>query len=120
VPAGSRLYVQPGIYAEFMDRFVAAAQVLVAGDPKDPATQLGPLASQEHYKKVRSYLDGIKADGGTIRADGPGEGWVVLPTIVEGAPPTARVCREEARGRHNQRACGSRVGARCRCDDMPA
>src|SRR5258708_39153958 len=81
-----------------MDRFVAAAQVLVAGNAKDPATQLGPLASQEHYKKVRSYLDGIEPDGGTIRTGGPGDGWVILPTIVENAPPTARVCREEVFG----------------------
>ena len=52
--AGSRLYVQRGIYAEFTDRFVAAAKALVAGDPKDEATQLGPLASEQHYRKVRS------------------------------------------------------------------
>jgi len=96
--AGSRLYVQRGIYAEFLDRFTAAAQALVVGNPKDPATQLGPLASQEHWKKVRSYLDSIEPDGGTIRTGGPGEGWVVLPTIVENAPPAARVCREEVFG----------------------
>jgi aminomuconate-semialdehyde/2-hydroxymuconate-6-semialdehyde dehydrogenase len=96
--AGSRLYVQRGIYAEFLDRFTAAAQALVVGNPKDAATQLGPLASQEHYKKVRSYLDGIEPDGGTIRTGGPGDGWVILPTIVENAPPTARVCREEVFG----------------------
>ena len=96
--AGSRLYVQRGIYDEFLDRFTAAAKALVVGNPKDAATQLGPLASQEHYKKVRSYLDDIEPDGGTIRTGGPGEGWVVLPTIVENAPPTARVCREEVFG----------------------
>lgn len=56
--AGSRLYLQRGVYPEFMDRFTAAAQALVTGDPKLEATQLGPLASEEHYKKVRSYLDG--------------------------------------------------------------
>jgi benzaldehyde dehydrogenase (NAD) len=70
----------------------------VAGDPKDPATQLGPLASEEHYKKVCSYLDGIEADGGIVRTGGLGEGWTVLPTVVEGAPPDARVCREEIFG----------------------
>lgn len=35
---------------------MTAAQARVTGDPKDKATQLGPLASQERYKKVRSYL----------------------------------------------------------------
>ena len=65
-----------GIYAEFLDRFTAAAQALVVGNPKDPATQLGPLASQEHYKKVRSYLDGIAPDGGTSAALKAGTVWV--------------------------------------------
>jgi aminomuconate-semialdehyde/2-hydroxymuconate-6-semialdehyde dehydrogenase len=96
--AGSRLYVQRGIYAEFTDRFVAAAKALVAGDPKNEATQLGPLASEQHYRKVRSYLDGIEADGGTITTGGLGDGWVVLPTVVENAPPAARICREEVFG----------------------
>jgi aminomuconate-semialdehyde/2-hydroxymuconate-6-semialdehyde dehydrogenase len=94
--AGSRLYVQRGSYEESLVRFAAAAEALVVGDPKDPATQLGPLAAQEHWKKVRSFLDSIEPDGGTIRTGGPGEGWVVLPTIVENAPPTARVCRASA------------------------
>jgi aminomuconate-semialdehyde/2-hydroxymuconate-6-semialdehyde dehydrogenase len=96
--AGSRLYVQRGIYADFLAAFTAAARAMVVGDPKDEATQLGPLASEEHYKKVRSYIDGIEADGGTVRTGGLGQGWVVLPTIVEGAPPAARICREEVFG----------------------
>ena len=77
---------------------MAAAKALVAGDPKDETTQLGPLASEQHYRKVRSYLDGIEADGGTIRTGGLGDGWVVLPTVVENAPPAARICREEVFG----------------------
>ena len=77
-------------------------QALVVGDPKDPATQLGPLASEEHYKKVRSYLDGIEADGGTIRTGGPGDGWVVLPTDRRERPAhRARLPRGGLRpGRH--------------------
>ena len=39
-------------YDEFVARFVAAAEALRIGDPKDPATELGPLASEEHWKKV--------------------------------------------------------------------
>jgi aminomuconate-semialdehyde/2-hydroxymuconate-6-semialdehyde dehydrogenase len=96
--AGSRLYVQRGVYEEFLDRFVAAAQALVIGDPKDPATQLGPVASEEHYKKVRSYVDGIAGDGGRLLTGGLGEGWTIKPTVVVDAPADARVCREEIFG----------------------
>jgi len=96
--AGSRLYVQRPVYDEFLDRFVAAAEALVIGDPKDPATGLGPLASEEHYRKVRGYVEGVPADGGKLRTGGLGDGWVVRPTVVVDAPSTARVCREEVFG----------------------
>ncbi|UGQ15680.1 aldehyde dehydrogenase [Yinghuangia sp. ASG 101] len=96
--AGSRLYVQREIHDAFLERFRAAAEALVIGDPKDPATQLGPLASLEHYTKVRSYVDGVPEDGGTIATGGLGDGWVVRPTVVTGAPPSARVSREEIFG----------------------
>nr|WP_088289216.1 aldehyde dehydrogenase [Kineosporia sp. A_224] len=99
--AGSRLYLQRGIYDEFMTRYRAAAEALVVGDPKDPATQFSPaLASEEHYRKVSSYLDEASLGGGRVVTGGltDGEGWGVLPTIVADAPGDARVVREEIFG----------------------
>jgi aminomuconate-semialdehyde/2-hydroxymuconate-6-semialdehyde dehydrogenase len=97
--SGSRLYLQAGIYDEFVERFVAAAEALKAGDPKDPGTEFPlALASQEHFDKVSSYLGTIEQDGGRIVTGGLGDGWSVKPTIILDAPPTARVCREEIFG----------------------
>ena len=97
--AGSRLYVQSGIYDEFISRYKAAAEALVMGDPKDPATQFSPaLASEEHFTKVSSYLDTHALGGGSILTGGVGEGWGVRPTIITDAPATARVVREEIFG----------------------
>ena len=96
--AGSRLYVQQPAYEEFVARFVAAADALRLGDPKLSGTQLGPLASAEHHAKVTGYLDTVDADGGKIVTGGRGEGWFVRPAIIAGAPPQARVCREEIFG----------------------
>ncbi|MCU0265554.1 MAG: aldehyde dehydrogenase [Actinomycetia bacterium] len=96
--AGSRLFVQREVYDEFLDRFVAAAEALRIGDPKDPATEFGPLASEEHFGKVKGYIDGVEADGGKILTGGLGEGWFVKPTIIVDAPAAARVCREEIFG----------------------
>lgn len=96
--AGSRLYVQREVYTEFLRRFVAAAEALVMGDPKEPGTQVGPLASEEHYKKVRSFVEGVEGDGGRILTGGLGSGWSVRPTVVVDAPAEARVCREEVFG----------------------
>ena len=97
--SGSRLYLQSGIYDEFLARFQAAAEALMAGDPQDPDTEFAlALASEEHFTKVSGYLDTVAEDGGRILTGGVGEGWSVRPTIVVDAPPTARVCREEIFG----------------------
>jgi len=93
--AGSRLYVQRGIHDEFLTRFVAAAKALRFGDPADPATEFSCLASQEHFEKVRSYVEDVEATGGRMLTGGVGEGWSVLPTILVDMPATSRqVCEE--------------------------
>lgn len=93
--AGSRLYVQREVYDEFVARFTAAAEALVIGDPKDPKTEFGPLASLEHYTKVRGYVDTVERDGGRMLTGGLGDGWVVRPTVLVDMPPGSRqVCEE--------------------------
>ncbi|MEV0594604.1 aldehyde dehydrogenase [Nonomuraea cavernae] len=94
--AGSRLFVQRAVYDEFLSRFVKKAEALVAGDPSDPATELGPLASETHFAKVSSYVTDVGA--GTILTGGLGEGWAVRPTVIVGLEPSARHCREEIFG----------------------
>ena len=97
--AGSRLYVQSGIYDTFMARYKAAAEALVIGDPKDATTQFSPaLASHEHFTKVSSYLGSEALGGGRILTGGLGEGWGVNPTIIIDAPADARVVKEEIFG----------------------
>ena len=97
--AGSRLYVQRGIYDAFVAKYKAAAEALVMGDPKDPGTQFSQaLASEEHFTKVSGFLDEGSRAGGTIVTGGLGTGWSVLPTIITGAPADARVVREEIFG----------------------
>jgi aminomuconate-semialdehyde/2-hydroxymuconate-6-semialdehyde dehydrogenase len=93
--AGSRLYVERSVYDEFLARFVAAAEAMVIGDPKEPTTQFGPLASEEHYNKVRSYVESVEAEGGKILTGGLGDGWVVRPTVAVDLPDDSKhVCEE--------------------------
>jgi aminomuconate-semialdehyde/2-hydroxymuconate-6-semialdehyde dehydrogenase len=96
--AGSRLYVQRGIFDEFLDRFTRAAEALVIGDPKDTGTQIGPLSSEEHFRKVRGYVDIAVQDGATLHTGGVGDGWTVRPTVVIGAAQDARITQEEVFG----------------------
>lgn len=98
--AGSRLFVASGIYDEFMDRFVAAAEGLTIGDPFDPATQFSTLASRRHFAKVSSYVEGASLGGGKVLTGGVDEGgrWLVRPTIVTDLPLTAPAYCEEIFG----------------------
>ena len=103
--AGSRLYVERPIYDEFCARYVAAAQNLVVGDPRDPATQVGPLVSQEHLDKVLSYIqlgeqEGAKLlTGGHQLTDGPlAGGNYVAPTVFADVENSWRISQEEIFG----------------------
>jgi aminomuconate-semialdehyde/2-hydroxymuconate-6-semialdehyde dehydrogenase len=98
--AGSRLFVQSGVYDEFMDRFKAAAEALVIGDPFDPRTRFSVLASRRHFEKVRSYVEDVEEQGGKILTGGVADdgSWLVHPTVVTDLPLTARQYCEEIFG----------------------
>ena len=96
--AGSRLYVQRGIYDEFLQRFVAAAAQMVVGDPTLETTDVGPLASEQHFRKVSGYVRAADDGGGRLLTGGVGEGWSVRPSVLVDAPLDAPVCREEVFG----------------------
>jgi len=96
--AGSRIYVHARIFEEFVERLVGVAEGMRFGDPMSAETELGPLASKEHYGKVMSYFDVLLEEGGTLHAGGPGDGWAVRPSVVTGVPIQGRMCREEIFG----------------------
>lgn len=95
--AGSRLYVQSGVYDRFMDRFTAAAESLRIGDPFDPQTQFSSLASRRHFEKVRGYVEGVEDQGGKILTGGVADdgSWLVRPTIITDLPlASPQYCEE--------------------------
>jgi aminomuconate-semialdehyde/2-hydroxymuconate-6-semialdehyde dehydrogenase len=96
--AGSRLYVQAGIFDEFVAQFVAAAEALPLGDPTVATTRIGPLASEAHFLKVRSYIDGLEGTGARIATGGLADGWSVRPTVVLDAALDSAVHCEEIFG----------------------
>jgi aminomuconate-semialdehyde/2-hydroxymuconate-6-semialdehyde dehydrogenase len=90
--------VQRGVFDEFVTRFVAAAEAVVLGDPKERATQVGPLASEEHYRNVRRHVEDVQAGTGRLATGGLGDGWTMRPSVVVDAPLDSRVVREEIFG----------------------
>ncbi len=101
--SSSRLLVQEGIAARFIDRLKARIARLKVGHPLDPATELGPLIHRRHYDKVCSYFDIARAGGATIAAGGEaasskGPGNYVEPTLFVDANNAMRIAQEEIFG----------------------
>ncbi|MGB0115010.1 MAG: aldehyde dehydrogenase [Ilumatobacteraceae bacterium] len=95
---GSRIYVHERQFEPFVERMVELADDLRLGDPSDPATEIGPLASLEHWTKVSGFLDDLPP-GAEIATGGVVEGsWAVRPTVITGAPHESRVCVDEIFG----------------------
>jgi aminomuconate-semialdehyde/2-hydroxymuconate-6-semialdehyde dehydrogenase len=96
--AGTRVLVQREVREEFVSRLVTIAEQLRIGDPKQPGTQIGPLASQEHHAKVTGYLDRAAADGARFLTGGALDGWWAAPTVLAGVDLESPVYREEIFG----------------------
>lgn len=101
--AGSRILVQRSIADAFIERFVERAQRIRVGDPMADDTELGPLASEPHMRRVLGYVDIAKGEGGRLltggdRRDDLGGGYYVKPTAVMAGGNDTRVCQEEIFG----------------------
>ena len=101
--AGSRLLVQREIHDAFLERFATAAGALVVGDPKDDATQVGPLVERSHWEKVDGYVRLAVSEGGDLvcgggAPDGLAGGHYYAPTILARMRNEMRAAREEIFG----------------------
>ena len=68
--AGSRILVQQGIYADFVQKFTERAKKITVGDPLDEKTIVGPMISKNHLAKVRSYIELGPKEGATMLCGG--------------------------------------------------
>ena len=102
--AGSRLLVAASIKDQFMEKLAARAKKMVAGDPLDPKTRYGALASKKQLDTVQRYVDVAKTEGASLiagggRADiGTGKGYFFQPTVFDKVTPGMTIAREEIFG----------------------
>ncbi|MCW5666269.1 MAG: aldehyde dehydrogenase [Piscinibacter sp.] len=103
--AGSRLLVQNSIKEAFTERVLAMARGLRLGDPLQPDTQVGPIATPPQYEKVLHYIGLARAEGarcllGGGPAEGPGltGGMFVQPTVFTDVTSRMRIAQEEVFG----------------------
>ena len=105
--AGSRILVQRSIYAKFAERFIERAKRISVGDPLDEKTIVGPMISQGHLAKVRSYIELGSREGATLACgglDAPAlpdalrQGNFVQPTVFVDVDNGMRIAQEEIFG----------------------
>ncbi|KRB49629.1 aldehyde dehydrogenase [Phenylobacterium sp. Root700] len=99
--AGSRLYIQRGIYDRLMAALGDAAKSIKVGPGLDPATQMGPMVSAGQQRSVQAYIEAGVAEGAELVVGGgqlASEGFYVSPTIFANTDHSMSIVREEIFG----------------------
>ncbi|KAF8154927.1 aldehyde dehydrogenase [Crassisporium funariophilum] len=99
--AGSRIFVQAGIYDEFLKRFGEKARSIKVGDPFGVDTDQGPQVSQIQYDRIMGYIESGKKEGATVYEGGDRfgtEGYFINPTIFTDVKPDMKIVQEEIFG----------------------
>jgi len=99
--AGSRLFVQQSRFDEVVDGVAEIAKSIKLGSGLDEGTQMGPLVSDEQFRRVTGYLESGKEDGATAVTGGGrfgDRGYFVEPTVLTNTHPSMKIVREEIFG----------------------
>ncbi|MCZ2860111.1 NADP-dependent succinic semialdehyde dehydrogenase [Blastococcus sp. VKM Ac-2987] len=99
--AAKRFFVHREVAEEFTRLFAEKIGALTVGDPMDPDTQIGPLATESGVQDVEEYVEDARAKGASVvvggaRVERPG--WFYEPTLVSGVTPEMRMHSEEVFG----------------------
>jgi aldehyde dehydrogenase (NAD+) len=117
--AGSRVLVHEDVQEALVERVVRRARAIRLGNPLDPETEMGPMATDKQYATVLSHFDSARAEGATIACGGQPAGrlggWFVEPTVLVDATAGRR-----SRKRSSARSSRSRLsGPRRRPSPWP-
>ena len=99
--AGSRLFVEKGIFDKVVGGVADEAKKITVGPGMDPATQMGPLVSDEQQRRVLGYLESGLSDGAKAVVGGRklgDKGYFVEPTVLVNATQKMKIMQEEIFG----------------------
>lgn len=97
-----RFIVHERVYDEFARLFVEQMASVVVGDPADPSTQIGPLATESGRRDVEELVEDAREKGASILTGGDRaeftDGWFFAPTVISDITTQMRLHQEEAFG----------------------
>ncbi|MGH9491167.1 MAG: aldehyde dehydrogenase family protein, partial [Terriglobales bacterium] len=94
--SAQRVFAAQSVYAALRDRLVARAQALRLGDPLDPATEIGPMITDQAARRAEQWIREAVAGGARLLCGGQRDGGFLTPAVLENARPEMSICREEA------------------------
>jgi phenylacetaldehyde dehydrogenase len=100
--AGSRLYIHEKVFDNVVEGVSHVADSIQLAPGLDPSCQMGPLVSDEQYRKVVGYIESGIEEGAKVAAGGPvsgvDRGYFVRPTVLTNTNPRMKVVQEEIFG----------------------
>jgi succinate-semialdehyde dehydrogenase/glutarate-semialdehyde dehydrogenase len=90
-----RLFVDATVAESFTARLVQAARALKGGDPRDPATDVGPMISEREAERAESWIRDAVEEGARVVEGGQRDGALLFPTLLANVRPSMRVMCEE-------------------------
>ncbi|KAG8527725.1 Aldehyde dehydrogenase [Bacidia gigantensis] len=99
--AGSRIYVQEGIYDKFIEAFKKRAAANKVGDPFASDTFQGPQVSQLQFDRIMGYIDAGRKEGAKVEIGGERQGdkgYFIQPTIFSNVSEDMKIMQEEIFG----------------------
>ena len=93
-----RIIIHADIYDELRDRLVAKTKTLIAGDPHNEDTFVGPMIDVKEATRLDSWIQAAVAEGAKLLVGGKREGAMLEATLLEGVSRSAALYAEEAFG----------------------
>jgi len=91
-----RIYSERTVYEPFTERFVAASEAMVVGDPLDERVDVGPMIDVGEAERIDGWVREARGGGARVLTGGRREGPVYWPTVLTDVRPQMQVVAQEA------------------------
>jgi acyl-CoA reductase-like NAD-dependent aldehyde dehydrogenase len=93
-----RILVHADVYDAFRDKLVAKTKTLIAGDPHDENTFVGPMIDVKEATRLDGWIQEAMAKGATLLCGGKRDGAMLEATLLENVARDTKLNIEEAFG----------------------
>lgn len=93
-----RILVHRSNYEELRDKLVAKTEQLIAGDPKDEQTFVGPIITEAHAERIQDWIKEAEAAGARVLCGGTRDGRMIPATLLENVSDETKLACNEVFG----------------------